>query len=422
MIEIGAWEKDALVKACKVVDDKGIAGVWLKPPRGIAGDYIKKAGRFTDANTTFHEIAFYTVVGAYFGRKLSFLAGARPTYANLYALIIGPSSIARKSTVLDLAALLAKRLEVHVVPASITPEQLHDHLAVNPKALYMAFEVARFFALARRSYGAGIVEFLLEIYDSPDVVVRETVSKGRVEIHDVHFSFLGGGVPAQVRAAMGAVDVTGGLAPRFLWVLHQVSPLQDFIGAADMKALDVIAARLAQARAVWPGEPITWTVAAEADLAYWQGWLLKYLAQELGDPGASFAARYGIITMKIAAIHAALTGSRVMEARHVRDAAFAVLKTLRTVSDLGKMLRTDAKTSVLTLRIISHVRTAGTITRENLLGKMVPTVTSGSLTTILKTLIDADLIEESYEKITDDEGAPARGHPRTYYRWKGKDV
>ena len=417
MFEIGAWEKDALERLTTEATKAGLAGVWVKPARGMVGEYVHRVGRFTDANTTFHEFAFYTVVGSFFGRKLSFQTGVRPTFANLYTLIIGPSSVARKSTVLDLAVLLAKRLEMHVIPASITPEQLHNHLASQPVGLYAAFEVARFFALARKSYGGDIVEFMLELYDSPDTMVRETVRAGRIEVNSPHFSFLGAGVPAQVRASMGAVDVTGGLAPRFVWVMHQESPLQDFIRNADLPALDALAKKLAQLRVSWPGDPMPLTATAEHEMSMWQHWLTQFLTETLGEMGASFAARYAVTTLKIGAIHAALAGSLVMEARHVRDAAFAMFKTLRTVKNLGAMLRTDAKTSVLMLRVMTHIRTAGVLTRWALIDKMVPAVTATSLNGIIQTLVEGNLIEVDVVKRGPGAG---KGRSTTYYTWKGE--
>lgn len=189
----------------------------------------------------FHEAMGLWLLATASTRRMCVRIGGETIFPNLYVLIVGRTTIYRKSTAMNLAKSILQKANLSpiLLPADMTPEALFDELAgVKPSnyeqlapeaqerwklsrriAAQRSFfkdEVSTFFANMRKDYMQGFEEFWTQGYDAaPGNWDRRLKSSGVVSIKDPCLSFLGATTPGMYGKYVGTEFYESGLLPRF---------------------------------------------------------------------------------------------------------------------------------------------------------------------------------------------------------------
>lgn len=187
----------------------------------ILDEYRDWATQATDALPIFHELSGFIVLSSMLAGNLRLETSYGSMVPNLWGLILGESTLTRKTTAMTLARnLVAYFDETIEIGSEGSIEGMLQELSRRPRMSSMFYrdEVAGFFeAIARREYLAGMVETMTNLYDSPRVY-RRMLKKETVHLENPILLFFGGGVTGEVHSKLSVGHITSGFLPRFLVV------------------------------------------------------------------------------------------------------------------------------------------------------------------------------------------------------------
>jgi len=197
------------------------------PPIGFVHDFERWAARKTDAPPyTLRAAGLMALsLAAGDGVVLEGLFSSKPIHMNLYVLIVGPSTVLRKSTVLgyinDLMPHTVAGGKLVTVLDDVSPQALNRALAgagsAKTPVLMNLDEVAGIFEVQKRSnsYLKGFDKILMKAYDhSPIHVLRAQTT---IDVPEGAFvSILSASTPDPLFHVLESEDVESGLLPRFL--------------------------------------------------------------------------------------------------------------------------------------------------------------------------------------------------------------
>ena len=185
-------------------------------------DYIKWASSVTDANKEYHEICGCIMLSSLLADKFHLDVSWGKVYPNVWGLVLGESTITRKTTAMEMAMEFVTELDSNAILATqdSSAEGMLSALENRPErvSVYYRDEVAGFFdAMSSKSYLAGMPEVLTKLYDVPNVMIRQ-LSKKTVSVKKPVFIFFGGGIQDRVYETVNEEFFYSGFLPRFLVV------------------------------------------------------------------------------------------------------------------------------------------------------------------------------------------------------------
>ena len=183
--------------------------------------YRDWAGETTDAIVGFHDLCAFILLSALVSNSVRLSTSFGQVVPNLWGLILGDSTLSRKTTsmrmVMDLLASMDSEM---IVATDGTAEGLLSALADRPNkaSIFYKDEVSGFFnSMNRREYLAGMPETLTALYDVPSIFSRR-LRKETIHIESPAFIFFGGGVKDRVYDNVTEEYILSGFLPRFLVV------------------------------------------------------------------------------------------------------------------------------------------------------------------------------------------------------------
>lgn len=211
-----AISNTATLKMPKLVDEDTVA------EDSFVAEYKEWANVATDAPEQYHElscfIALSSVISNGLALKLEYNENFRP---NLWGLLLGESTLTRKTTCMNMAMDLITDLDPELILASDgSAEGLLSGLSGRPKRVSIFFkdEVSGFFdSINRKDYLAGFPETLTKLYDVPKVYPR-MLRKETITVVEPYFIFFGGGIRDKVYSLITDDYILSGFIPRFLVV------------------------------------------------------------------------------------------------------------------------------------------------------------------------------------------------------------
>jgi len=145
-------------------------------------DYLDLADKVTDASPGAKLTAFLTVIAANIGNRVYMNNIGGRVFCNIWSIIIGPSSVSRKTTVLSLARstmhpfeesldkLNIKDYEKETVwMSNVTSAKLLSLLSVNSNRLFFHNEISGFLAELAKNYNQGMKQKITEIFDGVSI-------------------------------------------------------------------------------------------------------------------------------------------------------------------------------------------------------------------------------------------------------------
>jgi len=200
----------------KLVDEDDVA------EDSFVAEYKEWANIATDAPEQYHELACFIALSAVVSSglylNLDFNNNFRP---NLWGLLLGESTLTRKTTAMNMAMDIITDLDRDLILASDgSAEGLLTGLSHRPQrvSIFYKDEVSGFFdSINRKHYLAGLPEVLTKLYDVPKVLPR-VLRKETITVSEPYFIFFGGGIRDKVYSLIDDSYILSGFLPRFLVV------------------------------------------------------------------------------------------------------------------------------------------------------------------------------------------------------------
>lgn len=187
----------------------------------IIDDYCKWAGSATDASPVFHELSSVILLSCLMSKSLRMETSNNKVVPNLWGLLLGDSTLTRKTTAMNLALDFIMDIERDLIlSGDSSPEGLMHNLSLRPSmvSIFHRDEVHGFFSsIQKKDYLSSMPEIMAKMYDVPKYLPR-TLRKETFIVSEPIFIFFGGGVPDKMYSLVGEEYFLSGFVPRFLVV------------------------------------------------------------------------------------------------------------------------------------------------------------------------------------------------------------
>lgn len=341
------------------------------------------------------------------GRRSWLDMGVYVIYPNLYCVFVAPSGRWRKSTAINLCESIVANIEPtpNIISQKITPQALIEAIRVHHyddaghfgretcEGVVIADELSNF--LNRTSYDSGIGDLLTPFYDCKERFSYHTKARGKEELSNVCLGLLGGTTITWLRTAVPPQAVGDGVTSRMLFIyptkLPDPVPRPSFNDEKKKLLEDLI--RELQAIAQVSGEFSFQDSEAEEffDLEYQHFYNDSDMYK---NPNlAGYASRRHVHLLKLAMIFN-ICGTRDFRLSR-RDLEGAKLVLEEAEVHMPKVLdlvvtTDDGDTNE---QVLSIIRSAGLISRADLLKKVKHRLNADQLSKTMETLKIADEVE-----------------------------
>jgi len=175
----------------------------------------------TDAPAQYHDLSAFVLLSALLAGNLRLETTYGSVRPNLWGLVLGDSTLTRKSTAMRMATEIIAGVDKDILVASEgSMEGILSELGARPGRTSMFFrdEVTGFFESARKKdYQAGMVEVMTQLYDVPHFFTRR-LKKETITVSEPVFIFFGGGIKDRLLTVTDDSYIYSGFLPRFLIV------------------------------------------------------------------------------------------------------------------------------------------------------------------------------------------------------------
>jgi len=187
----------------------------------IIDKYMDWATEATDAVPIFHELSAFIVLSTLLSSTIQLEVSYGTVVPNIWALILGESTLTRKTTAMTLARnLIAHIDDTAEIASEGSVEGILQGLSLRPGEASMFYrdEVSGFFdAINKKDYLAGMTEVFTHLYDVPRIF-RRLLKKDTIVVERPIFIFYGGGIRDEVYSKLNPDNILSGFLPRFLVV------------------------------------------------------------------------------------------------------------------------------------------------------------------------------------------------------------
>ena len=137
-----------------------------------------KDGEITDAPDIYIETSALMILSTTIRRNIHFYFGSRKLFTNLWVVLIGKSSLLRKSTCMNIAMdFIDNDL---ILPQDVTPQKLIEILSFKPQGVFFWDEIMSILKSFNRDYMAGAKSMLTELFDRTRDYKKETLEYTRI--------------------------------------------------------------------------------------------------------------------------------------------------------------------------------------------------------------------------------------------------
>ena len=382
--------------------------------------YMEYVAEITDAPILYAQWLGYLLVSSVLNKSVYMPYGSfTKIYPNLYLLIIGPSSVYRKSYSQKLAANVLRLVydEFQLLDFS-SRESFISEMARQDRqptgcGLMLIDELAGFMARAKTStHFTGMIQDLSSAFDADRIERRVGVKEDEKIIYKVVDPFLNISAACSydwLTKSVETSDVTGGFMSRFLWIVAPEKKGKHWSEAreGDPVKLRALVERLNDMRAALIGQ-MKWHPDAKA---FWDFWYDDFREKNKGGRWDAMFERMTNQTRKIAMINAAQ--DLRLEISY-EDLADAVQMVEPLVGNLGDVAIGENPEEILRQKILQFMKRRGRngVSKSDLLNG-VNGLDKRRLEGAMETLLEADqvILEE-----VDKGGKP--GRTPTKYRIK----
>lgn len=183
--------------------------------------YKEYASEFTDAPEIVHERIALSMLSMAVNRNVWLQQGHKNVYANLWMIVVAPSSFYRKSYSLSIGEDILRASGLNLIlPREFSHEALLSAMAARPKGLLIFYEFKTFMDMLGKEYMAGTKSILTELYDNPYVYDRKILSNPQpIVISEPFLNIISATTIDWMVNSLKDGDLAGGFLPRFLVVV-----------------------------------------------------------------------------------------------------------------------------------------------------------------------------------------------------------
>lgn len=360
--------------------------------------YIEYADGVTDAPRVYAQWMGYLILSSVINKSVYMRSAIQKIYPNFYFLVIGPSSVCRKSFSQKLAWRFIKEIhpDLRIMDISsretFISEYAREDRTPNGCALLLVDEMAGFLTrIKRNSNFYGMLQDLSSIFDGDDLYRRKGVEEKTKEIFRIDEPFLNFSGACSfdwLTKSIETSDLTGGFLARFILVVsndRNPNPWSEEKQGDDLLR-HMILERLRQIQSLI-GE-IKWSPAAKK---MWDAWYSDFRTRNQGGQWDANYERLTLQVRKIAMLNA-VQELRLEISDTDLDDAICLAEPL--VHNLSQIVIGDDKDEIMRNRIYAYIRrhAAKPITRSQLLNG-VSGLDAWALSQHEKTLIEMEKIE-----------------------------
>ncbi len=188
------------------------------PDNDFIEAYKDYAMQISDAPAKYQELMALSIIATVLQRQVYIKYGVYNLYPNLFIVLIGKSTVMRKTACLNMAKHLLKKFNIELIlPNDFTPEGLFNLLNDKPGGLISWSEFGSFLINTVKSYQAGIKEFLTEAYDCPDYLNKRLSGK-EYEIKNIYLNIITATTLHWFIDRITEADTLGGFLGRFIYM------------------------------------------------------------------------------------------------------------------------------------------------------------------------------------------------------------
>lgn len=276
-------------------------------PGSFLRDYVRWAGVQTDAPLPYHLGGALSALAACAPPTLSVPTFGGVIHAPVWVLLVGPSGVSRKSTVVNMAARLIRAVNPRLIghlPDS--PEGLIESMAAQPNQILVYSEFGELLAKSKMGRLEPIRTLLTNFYDCQTYTRR--LRNSTTVIPDPRLSILGGCTETYLAAYTGVTDWTGGLMSRFIVIVGRAEHLASrYQGDPQAEADLIVRLKQMHGRKIIPAQGFT----PEADTLF-KLWVSaqdeRARASRTPDWLRGALSRAGNVAMKVALLSAFAAG------------------------------------------------------------------------------------------------------------------
>lgn len=182
--------------------------------------YSEWGEKATDAPKQYHELSAFVVLSCLLAANLKLETSYGTVVPNFWGLILGDSTLTRKSTAMRMATDIIDFIDRDILLATDgSAEGILTGLQGRPGRTSMFFRdevVGLFDSIRKKDYLAGIPQMFTQLYDGG--VVARRLRKELITVTDPVFIFYGGGIKDQFFVSVDEQFVYSGFLPRFMIV------------------------------------------------------------------------------------------------------------------------------------------------------------------------------------------------------------
>lgn len=195
-------------------------------------DYIEWASGLGDAATQYHQVGAFTLLSTVMSGNVRIPTSFGTIIPNLWFMILGDTTLTRKSTAMDLATeMLFEIDEDYLLATDGSIEGLMTGLSMRPgqPSIFVRDEFSGLLeAITKKDYYAGMAETLTKLYDGKPM--KRILRKEVITVQRPILIILAGGIKNKVQSLLTFEDVSSGFIPRFCFVtaesvVSRVQPL-----------------------------------------------------------------------------------------------------------------------------------------------------------------------------------------------------
>ena len=343
---------DVLLKGSRARPPASVASVasWPTPVaedayHGIAGEVVRTIEPHTEADPVALLVQFLAAFGSCLGRGPHYLVEGDEHHANLYAVLVGDSSKARKGTswgrVRSLFELLDDPWAAHRVHSGLSsgegviwavrdPIMGREKQGKGASAQYVECEIDAGVADKRlmvlESEFANVLRVMGREGNTLSRVIRDGWDRGNLAVMTknspavatgAHVSIVGHITGDELRRYLDRTEAANGFANRFLYLCVRRARLLPHGGDLDESALRPLAQRLAVA--IGEARQIG---RVRMDVATRDAWERVYPELSEGRPGlvGSITGRAESQVIRLATLYALIDGTDTMSLHHLKAA------------------------------------------------------------------------------------------------------
>lgn len=373
----------------------------MKPVTELYSEY---AQQITDAPKLYSEWLAYLVLSCVVNKNIFMHGGIGNIYPNFYFLVVGPSSIYRKSFSQKIAVSLIREIYSDF-PVSDTSsrESFISELAREDRipggcGLVVIDEMAGFMARAKgNKHFLGFMQDLSTAFTSDTIERRVGVNEKEKQVFRINEPFLNITAACSfdwLTKSIETSDITGGFLARFMWIVASEKAGSNWSEPkkADSTLRAMILERLRGIQNII-GE-IRWSDEAKK---MWDAWYDDFRER---NQGGKWDANYERITLqvrKIAMLNAA-QDLRLHICSPDLDSAISMAEPL--IESLKQIAVGDTREEVYRNKILGYIQkwTERGVRRSDLLNN-ISGLDARSLNDHIRTLVEMEKIEMKTEKL-----------------------